>query len=112
MGLAFRQGGDTDNRRVNSYFSFYPTVGRPLQLQLHRRANAEIKIYGIEDICPECIVQSDLKPNQISIEESKFIFLLRTRMLDVKVNFRNKHNDLLCRNCKSFPDDQHLVSGL
>ena len=34
--------------------------------------------------------QPYLKPNQmVSIDEAKFIFLLRTRMLDIKTNYRN-----------------------
>jgi hypothetical protein len=54
--------------------------------------------------------QPYLKPNQMSIEEAKFIFLLRTRMLDVKINYRNKHSDIKCPNCDSAVDDQaHLL---
>ena len=33
--------------------------------------------------------QPYLKPNQMTAKDAKFIFLLRTRMLDVRINFRN-----------------------
>ena len=56
-------------------------------------------------------MQPYLKPNTMLTEEAKFIFLLRTRMLDVRVNFRNKHKDINCPNCKEHPDDQpHLLT--
>ena len=55
--------------------------------------------------------QPYLKPNQMSADEAKFIFLLRTRMLDVKINYRNKHADLNCPICESAEDDQaHLLA--
>ena len=54
--------------------------------------------------------QPYLKPNQMTAKDAKFIFLLRTRMLDVKLNFRNKYNEIKCPNCKSADDDQeHLL---
>ena len=46
----------------------------------------------------------------MSIDEAKFVFLLRTRMLDIKTNYRNKHSDVMCPLCKSANDDQaHLL---
>ena len=53
--------------------------------------------------------QEYLKPNQISIQEAKFIFLLRTRMLDVKCNFRNKYSDVKCPNCESDDSQAHIL---
>ena len=44
--------------------------------------------------------QPYLKPNQMTAKDAKFIFLLRTRMLDVKLNFRNKYNEIKCPNCE------------
>ena len=35
-------------------------------------------------------MQDYLSPNTISIQESKFIFLLRTRMLDVRNNYKGR----------------------
>ena len=55
-------------------------------------------------------MQPYLKPNSISSQEAKFIFLLRTRMLDVRINYRNRYKDIRCPNCEDFPDDQaHLL---
>ena len=54
-------------------------------------------------------MQIYLKPNQISNVEAKFIFLVRTRMLDVKTNFRNKYNDVKCPNCTEEDTQSHLL---
>ena len=58
---------------------------------------------------PKWEQQPYLKPNQmVSIDE--FIFLLRTRMLDIKTNYRNKYSDVICPICKSADDEQaHLL---
>ena len=56
--------------------------------------------------------QGYLQPNKeyLSIHEAKFIFLLRTRMLDVKANFENKYRDKSCPNCETSEDTQtHLL---
>ena len=49
-----------------------------------------------------------LKPGQTTIQESKFLFMIRTRMLEVKGNFRSKWSDLICPCCKQ----QHLLTCL
>ena len=55
-------------------------------------------------------MQPYLKPNEIQIHEAKFIFQLRTRMVDVRLNYRNRYSDTICPNCKAAPDDQpHLL---
>ena len=54
-------------------------------------------------------MQPYLKPNQISIIEAKFIFLVRTRMLDVKSNFKNKYHDVTCPNCTEEDTQSHLL---
>ena len=37
--------------------------------------------------------------------------MCRTRMIDIKCNFKNKHQDNLCPNCKSEEDSQpHLLT--
>ena len=41
-------------------------------------------------------MQSYLELSQITIMEAKFICLVRTRMLDVKNNFKYKYNDVKC----------------
>jgi hypothetical protein len=39
--------------------------------------------------------------NNITVEEAQMIFKLRSRMADVKVNFRNKYEVLECDICKA-----------
>ena len=55
-------------------------------------------------------MQSYLKPNQITISEAKFIFLVRTRMLHLKENFKKKYDDLKCPNCTEEDTQSHLLS--
>lgn len=55
-------------------------------------------------------IQDYLRPNRISIQEAKFIFLVRTRMLDIKANFQNAHADMLCVACTDNDETQeHLL---
>ena len=52
-----------------------------------------------------------LKPCEINIQEAKFLFTIRARMLDVKGNFRNKYSDVICPCCKVEEDLQkHLLT--
>ena len=53
-----------------------------------------------------------LKNLSINPSEAKFIFMLRTRMLNFKHNFKGSHlNDLLCPCCFQEQDTQlHLIS--
>ena len=52
-----------------------------------------------------------LKPNIIAIEKAKFIFLIRNRMLDIKNNFKNRYDNLLCIACKEVEETQeHLLA--
>ena len=55
-------------------------------------------------------MQDYLCPNEINQEEAKFIFQLRTRMVDVKTNYGGRHTDDLCPLCKDEEDtQQHLL---
>ena len=45
--------------------------------------------------------QSYLLPGKLSIQESKKIFLLRTRMLETKDNFPNNFSDDICPLCEN-----------
>ena len=58
---------------------------------------------------PTLDMQPYLKPNQITISEAKFIFSVRTRMLDLKTNFRNKYSDVKCPNCEEEDTQSHLL---
>ena len=56
-------------------------------------------------------MQDYLRPNTISNQEAKFIFLLRTRMLDLKGNFKSGHTSILCIACNAADETQeHLLS--
>ena len=55
-------------------------------------------------------LQDYLAPNKLSTHEARFIFQLRSRMVDLKANFRGKHLYWLCPVCKSNEDSQqHLL---
>ena len=47
--------------------------------------------------------------NNIKIEEAQMIFKLRSRMADVKVNFRNKYEVLECDICKDEEETQKHI---
>ena len=47
--------------------------------------------------------------NELTRESVSIIFKTRTRMIDVKNNFRNKYPDLLCRACSNEPETQEHV---
>ena len=51
-----------------------------------------------------------LKPNTIAIEKAKFFFWIRNRMLEIKANFKNSQDNLLCVACKEASETQeHLL---
>ena len=50
-----------------------------------------------------------LQPSVLEINQSKLLFSLRSRMLEVKVNFKNKYSDLKCPICKESNDSQEHV---
>ena len=57
-------------------------------------------------------MQDYLKPNSASIEESKFTFSIRSRMLDIRTNYRGQYmdSDTLCPVCAMEEDtQQHLL---
>ena len=56
-------------------------------------------------------LQEYLETRNLSVQETKFLFALRSRMINVKVNYREKHIDMLCPCCKMEDDSQeHLLS--
>jgi hypothetical protein len=55
-------------------------------------------------------MQLYLEPNEMNIQESKFLFALRSRMVDVRANYREKHFITLCPGCKLEEETQeHLL---
>ena len=61
----------------------------------------------------ELKMQQYLQPSVLEIVQSKLLFQLRSRMVEVKVNFRNKYSDLKCPACKVDGEEdsqQHIFS--
>ena len=55
-------------------------------------------------------MQDYLQPNASSIQESKFLFMLRCRMIDIRCNYGGKYTDTLCPLCVKGEDSQpHLL---
>ena len=58
------------------------------------------------------VMQKYLQPNsmKMSKEDAQLIFRIRSKMSNVKCNFKGKYEDLKCRACKSEDEDQkHVV---
>ena len=54
-------------------------------------------------------MQKYLQPNTMSIEQQKFLFQLRSRMLDFKINFKGGQTNLTCDLCQNHIDDQESL---
>ena len=55
-------------------------------------------------------IQSYLEANEQTVQEAKFLFAARSRMLDVKCNYRGKYFITLCPCCNTEEDNQeHLL---
>ena len=51
-----------------------------------------------------------LKPNGVVNSEAKFLFTLRSRMLEVRTNYPGRHTDTQCPLCEDESDTQeHLL---
>jgi hypothetical protein len=49
--------------------------------------------------------------NVLTREETSILFKTRTRMLDIKANYKNKYSDLTCRLCKKEEETQeHIIN--
>ena len=46
-------------------------------------------------------MQNYLQPNNLTCTEAKYVFMFRTRMIEIKTNFKNKHIDLSCQLCRA-----------
>ena len=56
----------------------------------------------------EC--QNYLRSTELETREKKFLFQIRTRMIEVKANFKNNHSDILCPlGCEDEDDQNHLL---
>ena len=60
---------------------------------------------------PNLDMQAYLEPNEMSVQESKVMFALRSRMGDVRANYREKYFVAICPSCKFEEENQeHLLS--
>ena len=51
-----------------------------------------------------------MKPSDLGNQQVKFIFKARTRMLNIKSNYKNGNKDLSCKPCKKTEESQsHLL---
>ena len=77
---------------------------------LIRKKNTHSKMENIQ--YREMELQGYLKSNcKLKYEDKQLLFKLRTRMTEVKHNFRNKYADQICPLCKSEEDTQyHLIN--
>ena len=60
----------------------------------------------------ELEMQTYLSPNicEMTVDDAKYIFLLRSRMVDVKANYKGKYFDYLCTECgKEEETQQHVL---
>ena len=54
-------------------------------------------------------IQNYLESDKLNTSEKKMLFQLRTRMIDVKTNFKNMYMDKVCPVCEKSEDDQKHV---
>ena len=57
----------------------------------------------------ELKLQPYLRPGRETNEQKKFLFQLRTRMLDLKANYQGSHSNLDCELCQKHTDDQESL---
>ena len=68
------------------------------------------KLSKIKDVPhSEFKIQNYLQPMALDVQDSKLLFQLRSRMVEVKTNFRNKFSDISCPVCKLTEDTQQHV---
>ena len=58
---------------------------------------------------PKFELQGYLQGNTLDTREKKLLFQLRTRMVDIKINFKNSHTELSCPLCGLVDDSQEHV---
>ena len=77
---------------------------------LNELKSAHTKVMDI--VHNELEMQTYLSPNicEMTVDDTKYIFLLRSRMVDVKANYKGKYFDYLCTECgKEEETQQHVL---
>ena len=63
-----------------------------------------------ENLCPSDTMQDYLTNLNTTVKEKKLLFLLRSRMFPVKMNYQQKYSNLLCSLCSRTEESQeHLL---
>ena len=63
-----------------------------------------------ENLCPSDTMQEYLTNLNTTVKEKKLLFLLRSRMFPVKMNYQQKYSNLLCSLCSRTEESQeHLL---
>ena len=76
---------------------------------LNKMKGKHSKVMDVSHLCLE--MQPYLEAKNTTIQERKFLFSLRCRMVDVKTNFREKYPDTKCPCCQVEEDKQeHLLT--
>ena len=92
-----------------SEYSLTNLLNKQSKIKALEYLNNEKKSKTKHIIHRELILQPYLKPGNMSNIQRKFIFKLRSRMLDVKVNFPGTQENLLCELCGEHNDDQESL---
>ena len=80
-----------------------------MEIRSHHSKSKEVQYHKLE-------TSNYLMSNIFTVAQSKLLFKLRSRMLEVKMNFKNEYNDyidlLMCKQCNSgeFDDQRHVIS--
>ena len=89
-----------------SKFSLKQVVGKKADAKALQFLNSKKGNKCIQVSHKKLEIQKYLMPNPMSNIQRKFLFQLRSRMLDLKVNFQGSHQKFLCELCKNHQDDQ------
>ena len=68
------------------------------ELQLQKERHSKVMNWNYSKLKMQKYLKAN--KNDIKVEEAQILFKLRSRMADVKVNFRNKYEVLECDICK------------
>ena len=65
-----------------------------------------------EHLLIETGLKEYLRSNEITLDEKKLLFAMKTRTVNVKTNFRNSYSNLTCRLCANPGEEEselHLM---
>ena len=87
------------------------TIKERIKIMIKEKLNSELQINKLEMKKLRFINEFSLKDYIHKLDYKDSILMLKSRlnMLDVKDNFKNKYNSLLCETCKKRETTQHLL---